>query len=31
MKKLVIIPAFNEAGNLAQTLKDIKEHAPELE
>ena len=25
MKKLVIIPAFNEEGNLEKTVKDIKE------
>ena len=24
MKKLVIIPAFNEEGNLEKTIKDIK-------
>lgn len=28
MKKLVIIPAFNEEGNLEKTINDIKENAP---
>lgn len=28
MKKLVIIPAFNEEGNLEKTIEDIKENAP---
>lgn len=28
MKKLVIIPAYNEAGNIEKTIKDIKENAP---
>ena len=27
MKKLVIIPAFNEEGNLEKTIRDIKENA----
>lgn len=31
MKKLVIIPAFNEEGNLENTIKDITEHAPEFD
>lgn len=31
MKKLVIIPAFNEAGNLEKTVNDIKENAPEFD
>lgn len=31
MKKLVIIPAFNEEGNLEKTIKDIKENAPEFD
>ncbi len=31
MKKLVIIPAFNEEGNLARTIQDIRENAPEFE
>ena len=29
MKKLVIIPAFNEEGNLEKTIKDIKDNAPD--
>lgn len=28
MKKLVIIPAFNEEGNLEKTIQDIKKNAP---
>lgn len=28
MKKLVIIPAFNEEGNLEKTIKDIQDNAP---
>lgn len=28
MKKLVIIPAFNEEGNLEKTIEDITENAP---
>ena len=28
MKKLVIIPAYNEAGNIEKTVNDIKENAP---
>ena len=31
MKKLVIIPAFNEEGNLEKTIKDIKDNAPEFD
>lgn len=31
MKKLVIIPAFNEEGNLENTIKDIKENAPDFD
>ena len=31
MKKLVIIPAFNEEGNLEKTIKDIKGHAPDFD
>lgn len=27
MKKLVILPAYNEAGNIEKTIKDITEHA----
>lgn len=28
MKKLVIIPAYNESGNIEKTVKDIQENAP---
>ena len=28
MKRLVIIPAYNEAGNIIRTVEDIKENAP---
>ena len=31
MKKLVIIPAFNEEGNLENTIDDIKENAPDFD
>lgn len=31
MKKLVIIPAYNEEGNLEKTIRDIKENAPEFD
>ncbi len=31
MKKLVIIPAFNEEGNLEKTINDIKKNAPEFD
>lgn len=31
MKKLVIIPVFNEEGNLEKTIKDITENAPEFD
>lgn len=31
MKKLVIIPAFNEEGNLEKTIQDICENAPEFD
>lgn len=31
MKKLVIIPAFNEEGNLEKTIQDILENAPEFD
>lgn len=30
-KKLVIIPAFNEEKNILQTIKDIKENAPDFD
>ena len=31
MKKLEIIPAFNEEGNLEKTIKDIKDNAPDFD
>ncbi|MCR5607506.1 MAG: glycosyltransferase family 2 protein [Lachnospiraceae bacterium] len=31
MKKLVIIPAYNESGNIVNTIRDIKENAPEFD
>lgn len=31
MKKLVIIPAFNEEGNLKKTIEDIKTNAPDFD
>ena len=31
MKKLVIILAFNEEGNLEKTIKDIKDNAPDFD
>lgn len=31
MKKLVIIPAFNEEGNLEKIIKDIKDNAPDFD
>lgn len=31
MKVLVIIPAFNEEGNLERTIQDIQENAPEFD
>lgn len=31
MKKLVIIPAFNEEGNLEKTIKDIKDNSPDFD
>ena len=31
MKKLVIIPDFNEEGNLEKTIKDIKDNAPDFD
>ena len=31
MKNLIIIPAYNEAGNIERTIKDIKEHAPSFD
>lgn len=31
MKKLVIIPAYNEAASIVNTVQDIKENAPEFD
>ncbi len=31
MKKIVIIPAFNEEGNLEKAIQDIRENAPEFD
>ncbi len=31
MKKLIIIPAFNEEGNIVKTVNNIKENAPEFD
>ena len=31
MKKIVIIPAYNEEGNLLNTINDIKENAPDFD
>ncbi|MDO5131387.1 MAG: glycosyltransferase family 2 protein [Eubacteriales bacterium] len=31
MKKLVIIPAFNEGSNIVRTVEDIRTHAPEYD
>ena len=31
MKKLIIIPAYNEYDNLPQTLRDVREHAPDYD
>lgn len=31
MKKLVIIPAFNEEGNLEKTIQDIADNAPDFD
>lgn len=31
MKKLVIIPAFNEEGNLEHTIQDIQKNAPDFD
>lgn len=31
MKKLVIIPAFNESGSIVDTVEDIRKNAPEFE
>ena len=31
MKKLIIIPAYNEEGNIERTVNNIKENAPEFD
>ena len=31
MKKLIIIPAYNEYENLARTINDVKAHAPDYD
>ena len=31
MKRLVIIPAYNEAGNIIRTVEDIRENAPSFD
>lgn len=31
MKKLAVIPAYNEAGNIERTVQDIKENAPSFD
>ena len=31
MKKLVIIPAFNESGSIVDTVEDIRKNAPEFD
>ena len=31
MRKLVIIPAYNERGNIVKTINDIKKNAPEFD
>lgn len=31
MKKLVIIPAYNEQGSIEKTVKDVREHAPDFD
>ena len=31
MKKLVIVPAYNEAGNIEKTIRDIREHAADFD
>ena len=28
MKRLVIIPAYNECGSILKAVEDIREHAP---
>lgn len=31
MRKLVIIPAYNEQGGIVKTVRDVEEHAPEFD
>lgn len=31
MKKLAIIPAYNEQGNIRKTVRDVEEHAPDFD
>ena len=31
MKKLIIIPAYNESANIEKTIKMIQENAPEFD
>ncbi len=31
MRKLVIIPAYNESGSIQKTIKDIRENAPDFD
>lgn len=31
MKKIVIIPAYNEQGSIVETIEDIKINAPEFD
>lgn len=31
MKKLVIIPAYNEQGGIVKTVEDVKKNAPEFD
>ena len=31
MKKIIVIPAYNEEGNLEKTVRDIRENAPDVE
>ena len=31
MKKLVIIPAYNESASILNTIRDIKENAPDFD
>lgn len=31
MRKLVIIPAYNEQGGIVKTVEDVKKYAPEFD